>query len=482
VRRFVLAGLFAFVAGFAVFALSHIFPPEPYGLADDWRVFYAAATLAQHGGNPYSTAAIHAAEQAAQHYGTVQPSLDDFTDLPIVAWLLRAFTWLPYWWSFAVFTALGAAAAAAALHAWARAEGWTSRATWLVAAMCSWPMLLGFFSGQFDALLLAAVVAALLLMRRGSPWLAGVCMLAVAFKPHLLWPVPLLILAVWAADRPRAWRFGVSAVGTVGAAAVAGFLLVPGAGSFVAHALGFGGRVAAVQPDLSGIPGFLASLRGGGIAGDAVAVLGAAAVIALAWLSARNPRLRALPDAQRAVIPLTGLAVWLACTPYAHPNDDVLLYPLIALVIGAQGSRLDARSLQLAVVACLAVVSAFLVAPALGYAVVLAAIAFAVARRNRMTTHGVAAFALVAVALLPTVWPFHVLAVPVTPLAVALIALAGAMETSGLLAAGGKLEWRRGLLRVVVEPAPALAAAPPRGDHALEDRNGRGVRPVAGAL
>lgn len=481
-RRFVLAGLFAFVAGFAVFAVSHIFPPEPYGLADDWRVFYAAATLAQHGGNPYNTAAIHAAEQAAQHYRTVQPSLDDFTDLPIVAWLLRAFTWLPYWWSFAAFTALGAGAAAAALHAWARVEGWSSRTTWLVAAMCSWPMLLGFFSGQFDALLLTAVIAALLLMRRGSPWLAGACMLAVAFKPHLLWPVPLLILAVWAADRPRAWRFAASAVSTVGAAALAGFLLVPGAGSFFAHALGFGGRVAAVQPDLAGIPGFLASLPGGGVAGDAVAVLGAAAVIALAWFSARSPRLHALPAASRAVIPLAGLAVWLACTPYAHPNDDVLLYPLIAVVVGAQGRRLDARSLQLAVLACFAVVSAFLVAPALGDAVVLAAVALAVVRRTRVTVSGAAAFALVGVALLPTVWPFHVLTVPVTPLAVSLVALAGAMEASGLLAGGGKLEWRRGILRVVVEPAPALAAASPRPDHPLEDRDGRGVRPVAGAL
>ena len=93
--RLLLGVLFAFVAAFAVFAVAHIFPPEPYGLADDWRVFYAAAQLAQHGASPYDAASIHAAEQAAQHYATVQPSLDDFTDLPLVAVLLRAVTWLP---------------------------------------------------------------------------------------------------------------------------------------------------------------------------------------------------------------------------------------------------------------------------------------------------------------------------------------------------------------------------------------------------
>src|SRR5438552_14109864 len=99
-----LGALFVFVVAFAVFAVASILPPAPYGLADDWRVFYAAAHAVQQGGNPYDPATIHAAEQAAQHYRVVQPSLDDFTDLPLVAVLLGAVAWLPYWWSFALFT------------------------------------------------------------------------------------------------------------------------------------------------------------------------------------------------------------------------------------------------------------------------------------------------------------------------------------------------------------------------------------------
>src|SRR5438477_1288142 len=144
-RSVALGALFVFVIAFAAFAISRILPPMPYGLADDWRVFDAAAHVAQQGGDPYDAATIHVAEQAAQHYPKVQPSLDDFTDLPIVAVLLRAVSWLPYWSSYMVFTALGVLGAALALAAWMRTSGWNRFGLWLAGAVLSWPMLLGFF-------------------------------------------------------------------------------------------------------------------------------------------------------------------------------------------------------------------------------------------------------------------------------------------------------------------------------------------------
>src|SRR5438876_11501504 len=97
-----LGALLVFVVAFAIFAVAHILPPAPYGLADDWRVFYAAAHVVQHGGNPYDAATIHAAEQAAQLYPRVQLSLDDFTDLPIVAVILWAGAWIPFCVGFVV--------------------------------------------------------------------------------------------------------------------------------------------------------------------------------------------------------------------------------------------------------------------------------------------------------------------------------------------------------------------------------------------
>ncbi len=434
IRRLALGGLFVFVVGFAVFALAHIFPPAAYGLADDWRVFYAAAHVVQHAGNPYDAATIHAAEQAAQHYATVQPSLDDFTDLPVVARLLQAVTWLPYWVSFAVFTVLGVAASAAVLFVWMRAAGWRRTGLWLLGALCSWPMLLGLFSGQFDALLLGGVVGSVLLMQRDKPGLAGLCMAVVLFKPHLLWPVPLLLCAVWLPHRRRALRFALVSAGVVAVGTIAGFLFVVDASSFFGHAFGFGGRIGAVQPDLSGLAGLLTHVPGRTLLGAVIAVFGAGTVLVLAYFSARSRAVRMLSDGQRAMLPLVGLAVWLACTPYAHPNDDVLLFPLLVLLVGVEGRRISGRWLQYAVLACIAMVSAFLAAPALGYAALVVMAGLLVWERRRMTSDGLTSVALAALMLLPIVWPFHVLDVSLTPVAVSLVAIAGVSRLRAELA------------------------------------------------
>ena len=430
-----LGALLVFVVAFAIFAVAHILPPAPYGLADDWRVFYAAAHVVQHGGNPYDAATIHAAEQAAQLYPKVQPSLDDFTDLPIVAVLLGAVAWLPYWLSFAVFTGLGALLAGIALRAWTREAGWDHAGLWLLAAMCSWLMLLGFFSGQFDALLLAGVVASLLLMRRNAAWLAGACMVVVLFKPHLLWPLPLLLFAAWSDDHRRAWRFAAAAGITIAGGAAAGFVVVPNSSAFFGHLFGFGGRVNAVQPDLSGIAGLLVRLPHGALIGAAVGVAGGIAVIALAWLATRDARLRGTSGESRALVPLVGLAVWLACTPYAHPNDDVLLYPLVVMLVGERGALLDGHRLQLALLAALAALAAFLSTPALGYALLVLGAGLLIALRGRVQVSTIAGLALAALAVLPAIWPFHVLNVSLTPVAVSLTALAGWLQLRARLAA-----------------------------------------------
>ena len=472
-RRLLLGGLLVFTIGFAVFALEHMFPPQPYGIADDWRVFYAAATVVQHGANPYDATTIHAAEQAAQHYQNVQPSLDDFTDLPIVALVLRVVTWLPYWASYAAFSAAGIVIVTASLFAWMRACGWRRPALWLLGALASWPVLLGLFSGQFDAVLLGATVAALLLMRRHRPVAAGLCMAAVLLKPHLLWPLPLLMFVAWLDDPRQAWRFAASAAGVVVSGTLIGFLLVPKSSGFLGHLLGFGSRVADVQPDLAGVPGMVLHLPGGRTVSVAVAAVGVVAVLALAAGIARRARRHGMGAHTRALIPLAGLAVWLALTPYAHPNDDVLLFPLLALMLGRDAAALEGRALAAGVVAAAAVAAAFITAPALGAVVIAGAAGWLVVQRHRVTAPLATALAFAGLALLPTVWPFHVLTVPVTPVAVALTALAGLVSVrqtlrspqpgSGSERVGeGERSGRVG--GVVVETAPALAAEAP-GRH-----------------
>ena len=463
-RRLILGGLFVFTLVFAAYAFEHMFPPQPYGIADDWRVFYAASTVVQHGGNPYDPATIHAAEQAAEHYQHVQPSLDDFTDLPVVAIALRAVTWLPFWWSYAVFTVLGAAVAAAVLWIWMRDAGWRTRAVWLLGAMASWPVLLGVFSGQFDFLVLGGTVGSLLLMRRDGPVAAGVCMAVVLLKPHLLWPLPLLLFSVWLFDPRRAWRFAATTISVLGAGTLAGFLFVPQSAGFLGHVLGFGSRVGSDQPDLSGLPGMVLHLPGGAAAAVAIAAAGIVAVFALAVRAARSAQAGGVPAGQAALITLTGLAVWLSLTPYAHPNDDVLLFPLLVLLLRQNGRQISGRALAYGAVGAAGVGAAFIASAPLGYAVIAVGVAGLAFEWRRLTPEGIASAGLAALAILPVIWPFHVLQAPVTPVAVTLIALAGVLRVREILRAPtpslGHGERRGRVGGVVVEAASALATQP----------------------
>ena len=426
--RLVFGVLAVLVLCFAVFAVSRMFPAEPYGMADDWRVFFAAGSVVHHGGSPYDPALIHAAEQQAEYYASVQPSLDDFVNLPIVAWLLQPFAALPFWASYALAAALGVVASAVALVTWLRRLGWRSPLRWTGLALVSWPALLGVFSGQFDLLLLALLIAAVIAATDGHDVLAGaLCAAAAVVKPHVLWPLPLLLVACQLPDRRAAARTAGAAAAVALLAVAGGEVLIPGAtAQFLNHLVAFGSRVGTVQPDLAGLPGLLGRLPGGDVLAGLVVVAGGVATLGFAAFWAIDHRARALPRTTRVALGVcAGLALWLAATPYAHPNDDVLLFPLVALLVGADASRLRARDLLQALLAIAAVVAGFLVAPAAGAAVTVIAAAVVWSRRGAARQSALAAVTLTSLALLPMVWPFHALGYSLTPLAVFAAALAG---------------------------------------------------------
>jgi hypothetical protein len=392
------------------------------------------------GGNPYDPALIHPAEQAADHYAAVQPSLDDFVNLPIVAWALQPLTALSFWASYALAATLGMIAAGIALFAWLRRWGWRGSTPWVVVAVVSWPALLGVYSGQFDLLLLAMVIGAMALSMRRHPGLAGaLCTGAALIKPHILWPLPLLLAVSQLPDRRAAVRAVVASAATATATIAGGEVLMPGStGRFLSHAFAFGGRISTVQPDLSGLPGMFAHLPGGGVIAAAVTALGAVATLGFAGWWARNRAALALtPDTRVALGIGAGLALWLVATPYAHPNDDVLLFPLLALVVGANAVQLRQRDLVRALAAAAVVIAAFLLSPVAGSVLTVAPAAVLWRRRDAVAHRGLAAAALVAIAVLPMVWPFHLLVVSLTPLAVLLVAAAGLSLVRRTLVSGG---------------------------------------------
>ena len=176
-------------------------------------------------------------------------------------------------------------------------------------------------------------------------------------------------------------------------------------------------------------------------------MVGVAGVLALAVASIRQPALRALPADRRHLIPLVGLAFWLACTPYAHPNDDVLLFPLLIAVVGEAGRRLDPRWLEVGMIMSLALIGCFVGAPVVGAVLVVLGFAGWAWWWRRIPGSAAASVALAAVVLLPDIWPFHVVPVSLTPIAVTLVFVAGGLEL-------------RGLLGVPTAAAPLPAAAP----------------------
>jgi hypothetical protein len=133
------------------------------------------------------------------------------------------------------------------------------------------------------------------------------------------------------------------------------------------------------------------------------------------------------------------VGIWLLATPYAHPNDDLLLLPLFLLTVGRDARRVRGLGLALAL---LAMVWLLLIWPGevIPWVVGLVPLAALGAvlwhwRTNPHFTGFGAGLCLLALVLLPPVWGFHLLRVGLTPIAVLVLVVEGArtrwMEVGG---------------------------------------------------
>lgn len=443
-RILVLGVTLGCVLGLAVYSLLREFPARPFGVADDFRMFFAAAELVGRGINPYHLGALQVAEQAAHHYPTPNPTRDTFVDPPVVARLLLPLSHLPFWISYALFSAIGAALLLLTLTLLARDLGWRQTTTLAAGVILSWIGLLGFLDGQFDALLLAALVGSMLLAWHERSLAAGAVLAVILLKPTLLWPAPFfLFLALWP-DRGRALRFAAGFLGIGGIGVLACW---PWLGAWW-HQLGAFAGAGSQQPDLAGLPGLLGAAPaswhlGTGVTAPVTLLVIGLALLAMAvfgaWMSLSSDWRRVSPVGRVCWAVALSVGIWLLATPYAHPNDDLLLLPLFMLTVGRDSRRVHGPGLALsaAAMALLLLTWPAAVVPWPLALTVFGLLAVALWMRRteiRLTGFG-AGLCLMSLAVLPPVWNFHLLPVGLTPVAVLIVVVEGArtcwMEVGG---------------------------------------------------
>ncbi len=434
-RRLVLLVSLGCVLGLAVFALAHEIPPRPGGLADDYRVFNAASELIGRGANPYHLGILQTAEQAADHYPSLNPVLDSFVDPPVTAWLLVPLSHLTFWLSFAIFTVVSLVCMLLTVTLLARDLGWRHTSLLAAAVVVSWVGLLGLIDGQFDAIILASLAGAMLLAWHQRSLAAGLVLGLTLLKPTLLWPVPIFILLALWPNRRQALRFAAGFL-----LMVVVFLLASWSrlGSWVHHLTGFAGAVGTQQPDLAGLPGLLRAAPvswglGTGPTAPTSLALVALALLAMVvfgiWMMISPDWRRVSPVGRVSWAVALPVGIWLLAIPYAHPNDDLLLLPLFMLTVGRDARRVHGLGLQLSgavVVLVLLIWPGGLLPWQVGLALLLVLSAGVWRWRTdiRLTGFG-AGLCVLTLATLPPVWSFHLLAVGLTPIAVLILVVEG---------------------------------------------------------
>lgn len=163
-----------------------------FGVADnsstDFMMIYASGKMAA-AGTPalvYDLARQSALQQ--QIFGAPLAGFFPFYYPPIYLIVCAALSWLPYLVGFAVWTIVTGALFLAVLQQIIR--------DWRVAvALASFPAAIVNLGLGQNAFVTAALLGLGMVLVDGSPWLAGIALGALAFKPHFLVLAPLALLA-----------------------------------------------------------------------------------------------------------------------------------------------------------------------------------------------------------------------------------------------------------------------------------------------
>jgi hypothetical protein len=318
-------------------ALDLVLLPHDGGLGHDFSAFYAAGLTLRHGHDPYSWAQLAATEAHVRSIGDPRQPMgfNPYANPPLFAWAMAALTVVPERPAYVIWLAAMVAAMLASVALLASWDG-MGRRGWALLAVAATPApVIGYFLGQQTPLLLVALAAALTALRHKRPAPAGILLTVGWIKPHLMFPIALLLVAML--GRPQARRLLAGLLGASTVLGLASWLLTGEALglAWVRDLSLYGHTLDTVQPDLSSLAGVYLSVVGRPWS----AYIGAA--IVGAWLlfaallvcKARREGLAPADDRWLRLFGL-GLASWLLATPYAHPADLVLLAPVLPVLLG----------------------------------------------------------------------------------------------------------------------------------------------------
>jgi hypothetical protein len=258
-----------------------------------------------------------------------------YANPPLFAWAMAAFTVVPERPAYVIWLAAMVAAMLASVALLASCDRMGRRGWALLVFAITPAPVIGYFLGQQTPLLLVALAAALAALRHKRPALAGVVLTVGWIKPHLIFPIALVLVAMLGWPQARRLLAGFLCAGAlVGLAS----WLVTGEELLIAWVRDlslYGHTLDTVQPDLSSLAGVYLS-----VAGRPWSTYIGAAIVG-AWLlfaallvcKARREGLAPSDDAWFRLLALA-LASWLLATPYAHPADLVLLAPALPVLLG----------------------------------------------------------------------------------------------------------------------------------------------------
>ena len=336
-RRFRLRLLVGFLVLLCL-AYAKQFATSP-SVGQDFRAFFAGATLLRQGGDPYDWSQLGATEvalyNAPDHLAPGDPRFYDFHPLAEGPWLFLALAPLAGWpWrlAYGVWACVIVVLVTTGARLILRQVGFRHRGLHLalVVTLLSPIAFLGLFFGQATQLIFATFAIGWALAARGRPTLAGVILAATWVKPNVGIVVPLVVALLV----PRSTRqlAGGYATGSLVAFAVALAALGGRLVDWPAAILGFWRSNQGPQPDIASLHSFYYPLLAGWprtvVFGLALAAVGAYSV----WSWRRL--------GHGSAVGLTALLLWIGGLPFVHSYDLLILLPVVAVLVGPSLSGL----------------------------------------------------------------------------------------------------------------------------------------------